>query len=627
MKKITKLMMLTAVLGCAAGAMAQSPSWTFYNPDNIRHQGTETGHTIVVKVRTAPTLADFNNDGKLEMIYGGQNDGDWDWYSQEKEVDGETKVVNDWGWHSDWNNSAYVIGFNGWDADPVRLDGKTDYWTEVTDTYGIPLGTHNFYRWIDFDNDGNLDLLMLARHDYDNRQLDSEYFALLYRNDGAEAGYKFAEVGAAPFNIVDRQAGFNPNNGWWDNNFNERMGVNVRGISFGDINADGYVDFVSQNQMGLKAWIGKGDGSFENVWTASESYREGDIKLADFDGDGVLDLIATGWSDMGYTNFFHGTGDGTFEVKNPEGKLDTRSSGVAVADFNNDGLLDVVIAGWADDGRNWTSDLYLNKGDFDFEYKATPIDGMERCVIYAFDVDNDGNNDIFVNHDQNMKLFCGNGDGTFQGAGYCNNKQSGDKSGGGFSFGDVYGRNMLDQAICYKQGDNAHVGIIPGRTGSDGNGALNEAPSAPASVKAERDGSVITITWEAATDEKTPQKSLFYNIYVKYGDVIRMLIPALEATGKLKVVQDMQTLVMGTSFVVNVPEDVATADIEIGVQAIDGVFAPSAFTKAVIEDNISTAIKTAQTKTNDNDKVYNLAGQQTTSKGINIINGKKVVIK
>ena len=89
----------------------------------------------------------------------------------------------------------------------------------------------------------------------------------------------------------------------------------------------------------------------------------------------------------------------------------------------------------------------------------------------------------------------------------------------------------------------------------------------------------------------------------------------------------MQALVMGTSFVVNVPEDVATADIEIGVQAIDGVFAPSAFTKAVIEDNISTAIKTAQTKTNDNDKVYNLAGQQTTSKGINIVNGKKVVIK
>ena len=90
--------------------MAQSSaSWTFYNPDNIKHQGTQTDHTIVVKTRTAPTLADINNDGKLEMIYGGQNTGDWDYYYHD--IDGETKWG--WGWNSDYNNSGFVIGFNG----------------------------------------------------------------------------------------------------------------------------------------------------------------------------------------------------------------------------------------------------------------------------------------------------------------------------------------------------------------------------------------------------------------------------------------------------------------------------------------------------------------------------------
>ena len=623
-KMITKTLLAALMLGAATAAMAQSPSWTFYNPDNIKHQGTQTDHTIYVKVRTAPTLADFNNDGKLEMIYGGQNDGDWDWYYQEKEIDGEKQWTWDWGWHYDWNNACYVIGFNGWDADPVRLDGKTDFWTETTDTYGLPLGTHNFYRWLDFDNDGNLDLLMLARHDYDNRQLDSEYFALLYRNGGVAEGYKFAEVGKAPFNIVERQAGFNPNNGWWNGDWNERMGVNVRGITFGDINGDGFVDFVSQNQMGLRAWLGQGDGEFQCVWAPTESYREGDIKLADFDGDGVLDLVATGWSDMGYTNFFQGKGDGTFEAKNPEGKKDTRSSGVAVADFNNDGLLDVVIAGWADDGRNWTSDLYLNKGNFDFEYKANPIDGMERCVIYAFDVDNDGNNDIFVNHDQNMKLFLGNGDGTFQGAGWCNNKQSGDKSGGGISFGDVYGRNMLDQAICYKEGDNAHVGIIPGRTGSDGNGELNQAPSAPTNVQVEADGNVLTITWEAATDDKTPQQALMYNVCVKYGDVERMIVPALVESGKLKVVQDMQTLVMGTCYKVCLPDDVDVNDVVVGVQAIDGVYAPSAF---AIAEGVTTGITMPANLNKQPATFFNLKGQRVSSpaKGIVIKDGKKIL--
>ena len=64
-KSSTKLFLLTVAMGCVVNSMAQSSaSWTFYNPDNIKHQGTQTDHTIVVKTRTAPTLADFNNDGK-----------------------------------------------------------------------------------------------------------------------------------------------------------------------------------------------------------------------------------------------------------------------------------------------------------------------------------------------------------------------------------------------------------------------------------------------------------------------------------------------------------------------------------------------------------------------------------
>ncbi|MBQ9667345.1 MAG: VCBS repeat-containing protein [Prevotella sp.] len=626
MKKITKLMMLTLAMGWAAGAMAQgSPSWTFYNPDNIKHQGTQTDHTIYVKVRTAPTLADFNNDGKLEMIYGGQNDGDWDWFYQEK--NGE--MTWDWGWHYDWNNAAYVIGFNGWDADPVRLDGKTDYWSDVTDTYGIPLGTHNFYRWIDFDNDGNLDLLMLAKHDYDNRELDSEHFALLYRNGGEAEGYKFTAVGKAPFNIVDRQAGFNPNNGYFDGN--DRLGRYVRGITFGDVNNDGFVDFVCMNYGDqLSVFLGNGDGSFTKKVQLEEAYREGDVKLADLDGDGCLDIVAMGWNSNGkHVNFYKGAGDGSFENKTPEGVHHQRGGGIGIADFNNDGRLDVFIMGYSDAFGGWPNDLLLNQGNFTFEVKENPIGSFEWVdanVINAFDVDNDGNVDLFWNWgDTNMILCLGNGDGTFKDYGWSNNKQSGDKSGGGYSFGDVYGRNMLDQAICYKEGDNAHVGIIPGRTGSDGNGDLNQAPSAPTNVKAERsdDGTKVTITWDAATDDKTPTASLLYNIYVKYGDVVRMLIPALEETGKLKVVQDMQTLPIGiTSYEVSVPADAAT--VEVGVQAIDGVFAPSEFAKV---SDIATGIAaTTTTKAAATGKAYNLAGRrQVSPKGISIVDGKKIL--
>ena len=616
--------MLTLAMGWAAGAVAQeSASWTFYNHDNIKTQGTQTDHTIVVKTRTAPTLADFNNDGRLEMVYGGQNTGDWDWYWHEQ--DGEWQWG--WGWNGTYDNSAFVIGFNGWDGDPTRLDGKVSYWDFETDTYGLPLGTNNFYRWIDFDNDGNLDLIMFARRDYDNRGYNSDYYALIYQNGGADNGYKFTRVDKAPFNVVDGTPGFNPHDGWLDNDEGFQLGRANRGLTFGDINGDGIVDLVSQNQMGLKIWLGKGDGSFECIKTYTETYREGDVKLADLDGDGNLDLVASGWSDMGYVNFFRGNGDGTFEQQNPSDKRDIRSSGVAVADFNNDGRLDVLILGYHDND-GWTSDIYLNQGDFSFTRNGGIIgDWIDGCVCYAFDVDNDGNIDLLANHGTNLKWWRGNGDGTFGSTGYCNNKQSSDKCGGGFSFGDVYGRNMLDQAICYKEGDNAHVGIIPGRTGNDGNGELNQAPTAPTNVKAERQGDKIIVSWDASTDDKTPQQSLVYNLYVKYPGVERCLVPALPESGRLKVVQDMQTLPMGTSYELTVPADVATADIEIGVQAIDGVFAPSAFTK--VEELTATGISDAQ-RTAFSAKtapIYNLQGQRVgqAQKGISIVGGKKVL--
>ena len=623
----TKLMMLAAAVGFAGNGMAQSASWTFYNPDNIKHQGTQTDHTIVVKTRTAPTLADINNDGKLEMIYGGQNTGDWDWYWHES--DGEWNWG--WGWNGDYNNSGFIIGFNGWDNDPERLDGKVDYWSFETDTYGIPLGTNNFYRWIDFDNDGNLDLIMLARRDFDNRGYNSDYYALIYRNGGEAEGYKFTRVDKAPFNVVDGTPGFNPHDGWLDNDEGFQLGRANRGLTFGDINGDGFVDLISQNQAGLKIWLGQGDGSFECIETIAEnSYREGDVKLADLDGDGRLDFVVSGWSgDVDYVNFYKGNGDGTFELKNPEDKRNIRSSGVSVADFNNDGHEDVLILGYSDqDG--WTSDLYLGGGDFTFTRQGNVIgDYIDGCVTYAFDVDNDGNIDLLANHGTNLKWWRGNGDGTFQGTGYCNNKQSGDKCGGGFSFGDVYGRNMLDQAICYKEGDNAHVGIIPGRTGEDGNGALNEAPEAPANVKAVRseDGKTVTVTWDAATDDKTPQQSLRYNVYVKYGNTVRALVPAIIETGRLKVVQDMQILPIGTSYTLNIPEDLAKGDFEVGVQTVDGVFAPSAFAKAEITDNIATSVKEAKTATRADGTAYNLGGRTATGKGLQIRNGKKFVAK
>lgn len=556
------------VMTMGATAMADSESWTYYDCWDHGFQQFDQ------KTRTIPTCADINNDGRLEVIYGGQNNGDWmwDWFYNQN----EDKWDWSWNWKFEWGNCAKVYGNFSLDNGPQKLaEAGND---DVTSPFGIPTATHNFYRWIDFNADGNLDMLVFGIQDWNGRGIaddQDKHYGFLYENGGAEVGYQFSKVDKFPFNVENGKANFNPNDGWFSTDDEKAMvyGRHNRGLTFGDINNDGFVDVVSQNMQGLNVYLGDGKGGFELAKHYTNNYREGDVKLADFDHDGNLDLVVSGWSDMGYVNFFRGNGDGTFEQKNPD-KRDIRSSGVAVADYNNDGHLDVLIMGYSDqDG--WTSDLYLGKGDFSFERKAGIIgDWIDGCVCYAIDVNNDGKMDLLANHGNNLKWWKGRGDGTFEGTGYCTNRDT-NNSGGGFTFGDIYGTGSLDMVIQSKHGDNVYMGTV--------RGVDNNVPSAPQAVEAQRSGDLktITVTWKAGSDKETPAKALAYNVFVKYGDTVRMLVPANVENGKLKVVQDMQTLITGSadefSATYCVPEDLASADITVGVQTVDGVYAASEF--------------------------------------------------
>ncbi|MGM9706046.1 MAG: FG-GAP repeat domain-containing protein [Prevotella sp.] len=606
---------MLAMMPAAMGAMADdSPSWTYYDPFDHGFQKMET------RTRTIPTCADFNNDGKLEVVYGGQHNGDWEWFWQYSEAE---DWHWGWGWQSEWDNAAYVYGNFSPDSDPQKLASCTG--DNVTEPFGIPTSTFSFYRWIDFNNDGNLDLLVCGIQDYNNRGISDEadkHYAFLYENGGEAAGYQFAKLDQFPFNLTDGVPNFNPNNGWYytDNEQAQHYGAHNRGLSFGDINNDGILDFVSMGKSGgLAIYLGKGDGSFELLNRVTENYNEGDLKLVDFDHDGNLDLVVAGWSDMGYVNFFKGHGDGTFTLTNPEAKRDIRSCGVAVADFNNDGRMDVIIAGYSDND-GWTSDLYTNKGEFQFDVTNNIVpDYVEACVIYPIDVDNDGKMDILLNHGNNLKWFQNNGNG-FNGTGYCTDRKS-NNSGGGFTFGDIYGDGALDMVIQAKHGDNVYMGTV--------RGVANTRPAAPTDVKVERaaDKQSLTISWKAATDEVTPAKSLLYNVYIQYGNTVRCLVPANLADGSLKVVQDMQTLISSAdeqlSATFSIPAEVANADIIVGVQAIDGAYAPSAFAVASVQD-VPTSIK--QIATEQDAQEYTLSGHAATKsyRGIVIRNGKKM---
>lgn len=77
-------------------------------------------------------------------------------------------------------------------------------------------------------------------------------------------------------------------------------GGNTTGIQLRDINGDGIVDalFTTQGNPGATGWrLGNGNGTFQAAVTVAGGFNPESLAIADFDGDGDLDFASVGQSD------------------------------------------------------------------------------------------------------------------------------------------------------------------------------------------------------------------------------------------------------------------------------------------------------------------------------------------
>jgi len=140
--------------------------------------------------------------------------------------------------------------------------------------------------------------------------------------------------------------------------------------------------------------------------------------LVDLDGDDDLDILLAGGAG-GALGVYENDGTGNYTNRSIGSNLAAMSaSGVAVADYDNDGDQDVFLGGWLS-----SSKLYRNDGNFVFT-DVTVTAGMD-VVVAAMgaswsDYDLDGHMDLYLsartgtllNWERNL-LFHNNGDGTF----------------------------------------------------------------------------------------------------------------------------------------------------------------------------------------------------------------------
>ena len=147
-----------------------------------------------------------------------------------------------------------------------------------------------------------------------------------------------------------------------------------------------------------------------NVLVYEYFYNGGGVAAADFDNDGLIDLYFT--ANMGPDKVYKNLGELKFEDKTAGSGIvwnNEWKTGVTVVDINDDGLKDVYVSvsGNEENPELRKNKLYINKGNFQFEDKAADY-GLDQNGFTTqtafFDYDKDGDLDAYImNH--NVKDF------------------------------------------------------------------------------------------------------------------------------------------------------------------------------------------------------------------------------
>ena len=285
--------------------------------------------------------------------------------------------------------------------------------------------------WIDYDQDGLLDLYLVNSAATKLYRPRSPLRSALYRNNGD-----------GTFTDVAVQAGVGAE------------GLFGMGVAVGDYDNDGFPDLYVLGYDRSVLYHNRGDGTFVDVTARAGVANQGmwgsSAAWFDYDNDGRLDLIIANYVDWspennvwcgehkpGYRGYcrpdvyhgqtptlYHNNGDGTFSDVSKASGVGLKPGnglGVVTFDYDNDGWQDIFIA---NDGM--ANFLFHNNRDGTFREVgylagvAVSSDGRPEAGMGtdAADVHGNGWQDLIVTHldFEQARLYRNLGEGSFEDA-------------------------------------------------------------------------------------------------------------------------------------------------------------------------------------------------------------------
>jgi len=146
-----------------------------------------------------------------------------------------------------------------------------------------------------------------------------------------------------------------------------------------------------------------------NIFKYRNFYNGGGVAIGDINNDGLPDIYLT--ANMGSNKLYLNKGNLKFEdISESAGIKGDKpwSTGVAMADINQDGYLDIYVSNAGNlEGNNHDNELYINNGDLTFSEKASEYNlaktGFSTHASF-FDYDKDGDLDAYILNNSNIPV-------------------------------------------------------------------------------------------------------------------------------------------------------------------------------------------------------------------------------
>ena len=405
---------------------------TVYSIGNSKHP-----HSVAIN--------DFNNDNQSDITVANSGDD-------------TIGVLIGYGNGSFKSQTSYFIGTHAYPQYVTTADLNQDNSIDIisTDTYDDSIsilfgyGNGTFYNttrfatgtgskpyWIavsDFNDDNNLDLVIANQgRDSIGILLASNY--IIFQNQGNYSNqFSLRPSSIISYDLnndthVDIAATFATNDsigilfGYGNGTFQQLIVHSVGLNSYPyevisvDINNDHILDIITANTGSntIGVLIGYGDGRFASVRTYSTGYNSEPYGAAsgDFNNDSNMDIVVANYRNDSIGILF-GFGNGSFATVIIYLLDDnSRPQSVAVGDFNQDRIDDIVVANYRQDNIC----IFINNGDGTFQKQmkySTGYTSMPTFVIVS-DLNNDDLLDVAVSNknSDSVGIFYGYGNGTF----------------------------------------------------------------------------------------------------------------------------------------------------------------------------------------------------------------------